>query len=48
MLLKFQAEFYEANESSVTDTLNFVHHWIHNHVLTLDREYVPCFHEHGL
>jgi hemerythrin len=47
-LLEFKTNFDQINESVALETLDYVHHWIESHVLIMDRQYVRCFHDHGL
>lgn len=30
------------------ELINFLEDWLINHLMTVDKKYIPCFHEHGL
>lgn len=38
----------EGKETVSTDTISFLGKWFTEHVLTYDKEYIPCFHKHRL
>lgn len=41
-------ESAENKESAATDALSYLANWFIDHTQTFDREYIQCFHEHGL
>ncbi len=47
-LKAFRKDFLAGNKDISTDMINFLGEWLEQHVLDHDREYIKCFHEHGL
>ena len=41
-------ELEKGNENVAFETLSFLSNWFVRHILHYDREYVECFHKHGL
>jgi hemerythrin len=41
-------DLQKGKESVALDTLAFLSNWFVEHILHYDREYVECFHKHGL
>lgn len=45
---EFSKEYYENDTMLATKMMDFLRAWWTEHILGIDREYVQCFHEHGL
>ena len=43
-----KADLERGKDSVATDTLAYLSSWFVEHILHFDREYVECFHKHGL
>ncbi|MBN2096580.1 hemerythrin family protein [Candidatus Peregrinibacteria bacterium] len=47
-VLSLQKDLREDKRNVSADAIGFLGQWFAEHVLKYDREYVECFHEHGL
>lgn len=47
-VLSFQSEFKEKKKDISLELIDFLEDWLVNHLMTMDKKYVDCFHEHGL
>ncbi len=47
-VLSLQKDLREGKRNVSADAVTFLGEWFANHVLKHDKEYVECFHEHGL
>lgn len=47
-IAEFSKEYYENDTMLATKMMDFLREWWTGHILGIDREYVGCFHEHGL
>jgi hemerythrin len=43
-----KTDLAKGKESVATETLAYLSNWFVEHILHFDREYVECFHKHGL
>lgn len=44
----FNERYKKGEEKLGEEILKFLEHWIMNHIKINDKEYINCFHEHGL
>jgi hemerythrin len=45
---QLREELDKGNDTVALETMQFLSNWFVNHILTVDKEYVQCFHDHGL
>lgn len=46
--MEFHSEFKEGRAEISAEVLDFLEDWLINHLSTMDKKYVECFHAHGL
>lgn len=47
-VLSLQKDLQDGKGNVSSDAITFLGEWFANHVLKYDKEYIKCFHEHGL
>ncbi len=47
-VLDFQTKFKAGTADISEELIDFLEDWLVDHLATMDRKYVECFHEHGL
>lgn len=47
-VLKFQSDFDQGKAEISSEILDFLEDWLVDHLATMDKKYVECFHAHGL
>ncbi|MDA8212497.1 MAG: bacteriohemerythrin [Clostridia bacterium] len=47
-VLKFQQDFEKGNILASMDVMNFLKDWLVNHILVIDKKYVPFLNEKGV
>jgi len=47
-LAKFKKEIESQKWEVVAETVDYLENWLLNHILVIDKKYVPCFLAHGL
>jgi hemerythrin len=47
-VVRLKADFAKGKNDVAAEAMAYLSNWLVEHVLTMDRQYVECFHKHGL